>query len=325
MVPVHGQGKTSDMRKDGSDFAQTREIGQNTWMGRMAQIGSNHGLFDRIGENHLTLFVDEGDTLIVAFDRAERARDIAADGLPAGFEMVRRRSWSLLSIMAEGDTWFLDAALTRFFRTLYSRGLFSRFSRVIFYGVGPDCGFAACAHARFAPGARILAAGPVATLDPTRAPFERRYRSARRLPFPGPMGFGPAGIATAEQALILHDPTEVAPAAHAALYAGRNVTRVALPYAGRDFSRILQEAEASIPVLRLLEQGAADTVSVRAALKEACRRNPGTMVRRARAALVQGRPERAAVIAEHGLAITGDKRLSALLKEARSGEPAGRI
>jgi hypothetical protein len=127
MVPVHGQGKTSDMRKDGSDFAQTREIGQNTWMGRMAQIGSDHGLFDRIGENHLTLFVDEGDTLIVAFDRAERARDIAADGLPAGFEMVRRRSWSLLSIMAEGDTWFLDAALTRFFRTLHSRGLFRGF------------------------------------------------------------------------------------------------------------------------------------------------------------------------------------------------------
>jgi hypothetical protein len=56
--------------------------------------------------------VDEGDTLLVAFDRADRARDVAADGLPAGFEMVRRRSWSLLSIMAQGETWFLDDALT---------------------------------------------------------------------------------------------------------------------------------------------------------------------------------------------------------------------
>jgi hypothetical protein len=92
-----------------------------------------------------------------------------ADGLPAGFEMVRRRSWSLLSIMAQGDTWFLDDALTRFFRTLHPRP-FSRFSRVIFYGVGPDCGFAACAYARFAPGARFW----------RRAPWPRSTPRARR-------------------------------------------------------------------------------------------------------------------------------------------------
>jgi hypothetical protein len=309
----------------GQASAQVSGIGQNTWIGRMAQIGAEHGLFERIGENHLGLYVDEGDTLVVAFDRADRARDIATDGLPAGFEMVRRRSWSLLSIMAQGDTWFLDDALTWFFRTLHARGLFSRFTRVIFYGVGPDCAFAACTYARFAPGARVLAAGPVATLDPARAPFERRFRSARRLPFPGPMGFGPAGIATADRALILSDPTEFAAAAQAALYRGRNVTRVALPYAGRDFSRILQEAEASIPVLRLLERGEADATSVRAALRDACRKNPGTMVRRARAALVQGRPDRAAIVAEHGLALSGDKRLSALLAEARSGKPTAPV
>jgi hypothetical protein len=139
----------------------------------------------------------------VAFDRAERARDIAADGLPAGFEMVRRRSWSLLSIMAEGDTWFLDDALTRFFRTLIPAACFSRFSRVIFYGVGPDCGFAACTYARFAPGARFWPRAPWPRSTPRARPFERRFRSARRLPFPGPMGFGPAGIATADRALIL--------------------------------------------------------------------------------------------------------------------------
>jgi hypothetical protein len=105
---------------EGHDSAQVSGIGQNTWMGRMAQIGGEHGLFERIGENHLGLYVDEGDTLLVAFDRADRARDIATDGLPAGFEMVRRRSWSLLSIMAQGETWFLDDALTRFFRTLHA-------------------------------------------------------------------------------------------------------------------------------------------------------------------------------------------------------------
>jgi hypothetical protein len=165
----------------------------------MAQIGSEHGLFDRIGENHLALFVDEGDTLLVAFDRAERARDIAADGMPAGFEMVRRRSWSLLSIMAQGDTWFLDDALTWFFRTLHKRGLFSTDTAGDLLRRRPRLRLRGLHLARFAPGARALAAGPVATLDPARAPFERRFRSARRLPFPGPMGFGPAGIATADR------------------------------------------------------------------------------------------------------------------------------
>jgi len=313
------------MSKEDHGSAKTGGIGHDTWMGRLAQIGDEHGLFDRIGENHLGLYVDEGDTLLVAFDRAERARDLSAQGLPAGFEMVRRRSWSLLSVMARGETWFLDDALTRFFRTLQARGVFDGFSRVIFYGAGPDCAFAACTYARFAPGARVLAAGPVATLDPARAPFERRFRSARRLPFPGPLGFGPAGLATAERALVLYDPTEIAPAAHAALHAGPNVTRLGLPHAGRDFSRILQEAEASIPVLRLLERDEASPAAVRAALKDASRRNPGTMVRRARAALVQGHPKRAALIAEHGLSLTGDKRLSALLAEARSGKPAARV
>lgn len=309
------------MPKEGQASAQVSGIRQNTWMGRMAQIGAEHGLFERIGENHLALYVDEGDTLLVAFDRADRVRDTAEDELPSGFEMVRRRSWSLLSVMAQGETWFLDDALTRFFRTLHAKGVFEGFSNVIFYGVGPDCGFAACAYARFAPGARVLAAGPVATLDPARAPFERRHRASRRLPITGPLAFAPDGIARAEQALILYDPTEIAPAAHAALFTGRNVTRVGLPYAGRDLSRILQESEASIPVLRLLERGEADAAAVRAALRDACRRNPGTMVRRTRAALVQGRPRRAVVVAEHGLAISGDKRLSALLEEARRGVP----
>jgi hypothetical protein len=321
---VHDRERPSHMPKEDAGVARIDEIGGNSWRGRMSRIGAEHGLFDRIGENHLGLYVDEGDTLIVAFDRADRARDVAEGGLPAGFEMVQRRSWSLLSIMAEGETWFLDDALTGFFQTLHRRGLFANFSRVIFYGVGPECGFAACTYARFAPGARVLSAGPVATLDPAGAPFERRFRSARRLPFGGPMGNGPQGIATAAQTLILYDPTEVAPAAHAALYSGPNVTRVALPHAGRDFSRILQEAEAAVPVLRLLERDEASPAAVRAALKDTCRRNPGTMVRRTRAALVQGHPARARIVAEHGLALSGDKRLSALLAEVEAAGPLAR-
>ncbi|MCU4654731.1 hypothetical protein N8I71_17980 [Roseibacterium sp. SDUM158016] len=293
-------------------------LDRDAWMRRLAQIGADHGLFDRIGAHHLGLFIEEGETLLIAFDRAERAWRETSDGLPAGFDMVRRRSWSLLSIMAEGETWFRGAPLLRFFRTLKDSGILAGYHRVIFYGVGPDCGFAACAFAGLVPGARVLAAAPVATLNRAEAPFERRFRAARRLDFHGPVGNGPRGLAKSDGALVLYDPTDVAEAAQAALFSGRNTLRVGLPYAGRDFARILLNGEAAAPLLRMLEREMPTAAAVRTALKEPIRENPGTMIRWSRAALVQGHARRAARIARDGLAATGDRRLRALLAETRA-------
>ncbi|MGP1356598.1 MAG: phosphoadenosine phosphosulfate reductase, partial [Roseicyclus sp.] len=168
------------MPQEAPSPAPDHGLSRDAWMRRMAQIGSEHGLYDRIGPRHLGLFIEEGETLVVAFDRAERAWAETRDGLPAGFEMVRRRSWSLLSVMSIGETWFKDAALLRFFRTLERSGLLSRYRRVVFFGIGPDCGFAACTFSQMVPGARVLAAAPVATLNPSEVPFERRFRGARR-------------------------------------------------------------------------------------------------------------------------------------------------
>jgi hypothetical protein len=298
-------------------------LSRDAWMRRIAQIGKEHGLHDRIGKRHLGLFVEEGETLLVAFDRADRAWTEAYDGLPAGFELVRRRSWSLLSVMALGETWFRDPALARFFRTLKQSGILGGYDNVIFYGVGPECGFAACVYSATVPGARVLAASPVATLNHEDVPFERRFRAARRLDFTGPLGHAPRALEKAEHALVLYDPTETADAAQAALFDGENTTRVGLPYAGRDFGRILHGEEACVPLLRMLGRGRASPARVRHAMKESCRENPGTMIRRARAALVQGHTRRAAILARHGFAATGDRRLGALLAETeeRPEEP----
>lgn len=284
----------------------------------MAQIGSEHGLYDRIGPRHLGLFIEEGETLVVAFDRAERAWAETRDGLPAGFEMVRRRSWSLLSVMSIGETWFKDAALLRFFRTLERSGLLSRYRRVVFFGIGPDCGFAACTFSQMVPGARVLAAAPVATLNPSEVPFERRFRGARRLDFTGPMGHAPRSLRKARDAVILHDPTDVAMAAQAALFAAPNTTLLGMPYAGRDFARILLDEGASVSLLRMLSEGERDATELRAALKGPSRACVGTQLRKARAALVQGHAKRAGLIARHGFEATGDRRFSALLTETQA-------
>lgn len=290
-------------------------LDRDAWLRRIAQIGAEHGLHDRIGKRHLGLFVEEGETLVVAFDRADRSWSEAFDGLPAGFEMVRRRSWSLLSVMAMGETWFRDPALVRFFGTLSRSGIFRAYDRVLFYGVGPECGFAACVYSATVPGAKVLAANPVATLRHEDVPFERRFRAARRLDFSGAFGHAPWALETASEAVILYDPTETADAAHAALFDGANTTRVGLPYAGRGLAEILHGEEACVPLLRDLARGRADPAKIRQTLKMAVRENAGTMIRRTRAALVQGHSRRAEILARHGLAATGDRRLAALLSE----------
>ncbi len=298
---------------------------RDPWLERMHQIGADHGLCDRIGARHLGLFVEEGETLLVAFDRADRVWAEAADGLPAGFEMVRRRSWSLLSIMALGETWFRGPELERFFGALGSSGMLDGYTSVVFYGVGPECGFAACTWSAALPGARVLAASPAATLAHDEVPFERRFRAMRRLDFSGPRGHAPRALEAAADALVLYDPTETLDAAQAALFTGANTTRVALPYAGRDLERLLHVEEACVPVLRMLARGKRSAARVRQALKLPCRENAGTMIRRARAAMVQGHNRRAAILARHGFAATGDRRLSALLSEVEGqdhGDPA---
>lgn len=305
---------------------QALGLGREGWLRHMAQIGSDHGLFERIGNAHFGLFVEEGDTLLIAFDRADRVWRDSPDGLPDGFEMVRSRSWSLLSVMAAGETWFRDPALVRFFRALAATGLFRRYTSIVLYGAGPDCGFAACVFAQLVPGARVLAAGPVATLAAEDAPFERRFRSARRLEFGGAFGHGARALAGAAIATVLYDPTDAAEAAQAALFSGPNVIRIGLPHAGPDLPRILREGKASVPLLRLLATDGATPARIRATLKEPLRENAGTMLRRTRAALVRETPRRAAVLARHGFAATADRRLSALLAEAdaacRQSEPA---
>lgn len=291
--------------------------GPENWLHRLSGIGAEHGLFDRIGPRHAGLFVDKAsDTLLIAFDRSDRAWAGRPDGVPLGFEMVRAGAWSLLSVVADGETWFRGAELERFFGALQSSRFLARYRAVVFVGIGADCGFAASVFTRFAPGARVLAAGPVATLDAADAPFERRFRAARRLSFRGPLGNGARALETAGPSVLLYDPLDMGQAAQAALFSGGNVLRVGLPYAGRDFRPILQESGAIEPLLDLLARGTPCMGAVRRLMKTPCRSNAGIMLRRARAALVRDQPRRAACLARQGFEATSDRRLGAIMAEA---------
>lgn len=280
------------------------------WLARLAEIGRVHGFFERLGPRHSGLFVQEGDTLLVTFDQAERVFRKAPDGLPLGFSAVQRWEWSLLNIMAGKQTWFRDQALYDFFDRLVDEDFFESFDRVIFLGCGPMCGYAACAYSVTSPGAQVLAVNPAATLDREDAPFELRFRGARRLNFRDRYGYAPHMLEGAADAHVVFDPYEPLGAAHAALYRGPNITRHPIRWAGLGAPAILESDGALLRVLRAL---ANDKLTPRrfSQITRASRRNFApyvqTVVNRA---LQKGHDRLALMAARHGAAATSDPRFA---------------
>lgn len=144
-------------------------------------------------------------------------------GRPRGFDMAMRHGWSLLIVLAGGDTWFRAPELYGYFDRLVDEAFLEDFDKVLFFGIH-DAGYAAAAYSVTAPGANALLLRPVATLDPSIAPWERRFLSKRRLDFQSRYGYAPDMIEALDRAYVIHDPTKNADAMHAALYRRSNVT-----------------------------------------------------------------------------------------------------
>lgn len=200
------------------------------WLGVLDRRGDELGYFQPLGPRHWAFFADEGTTLLVTFETAAAIRD-RKDGLPAGLAMSEPRGWSLLTLVAEGETWFRDPAVWAYFDRLVDDAFFEDFDRVVFWGAGM-CGYAACAFSVTAPGAAVLAVNPRATLDPAIAGWDRRHLKARRLDFTSRYGYAPAMTEGTGQVFVLHDPRVVEDAMHAALFLGPQTTLLAVPMLG---------------------------------------------------------------------------------------------
>ncbi len=191
----------------------------------LARTGAERGFYEEIGPEHSALFVEAGPTLIVTFENLDHVRDNAADRMPWGYGFVSGQGWSMLGLMAHGWTWYRDEAVFDFFDRLRDEGFFDRFERVVFYGASMG-GYAACAFSAAAPGATVIAISPQATLSREIAGWETRYHRAWRRDFGGRYGYAPEMTAAAERVWIFHDPSAQLDAMHAALFQGRNVTKL---------------------------------------------------------------------------------------------------
>ncbi|QPM89323.1 phosphoadenosine phosphosulfate reductase [Pseudooceanicola algae] len=216
---------------DGMDaLPDLRGLSLVDWRAALAGTAEAAGDFQPLGVNHAAALIETGRILLVTFeDEATiRARPGAR---PLGWAMVERSRWSHLALISHGQSWFRDPAIHAYFDRLGDDGFFEDFTQVIFYGAGP-AGYAACACSLAAPGARVLAIAPQATLDPARAGWDHRYRVARRLSFSGRYGYGPDMLDAADRALLLFDPHVCLDAAHAALYHAPHVHPLRLPCFG---------------------------------------------------------------------------------------------
>ncbi len=242
-------------------------------LARLDAMGEEAGYFEPLGPRHWALFVDDGPNLLVSFVGLDQVAIDGADAMPACHCVARAAGWSHLCVIAEGETWYRDPRVYRYFDRLIDDGFFEDFDRVTFTGAGMG-GHAACAFSVAAPGSTVLAIAPPATLDPGLAGWDRRHMAARRLDWTSRFGYGPDMIDGAARVFILCDPEVDEDAMHAALYRKPFVTRLNARHIGPAPERAL----ADMGILQPLIRGACDgtlTPAGWARLWRARRQHPG--------------------------------------------------
>lgn len=194
---------------------------------RLEEATAEEGHFEPVGKSHWALFEDAGTTLLVTFERLDALLAVE-NGMPWGTAFAEERGWSHLCLIADGETWYRDAAVYRHFDRLVDDAFFEDFDQVLFYGHG-QAGHAACAFAVASPGSHVLALNPCATHNGSDASWDRRNLAARRLDFSSRYGYAPEMLEGAGKVVVIHDSSIREEAMHSALFRAPWVTRLSAP------------------------------------------------------------------------------------------------
>ncbi|QGX98063.1 phosphoadenosine phosphosulfate reductase [Roseovarius faecimaris] len=224
------------------------------WLSRMGGMIGDAGFVEPLGAAHAAVFRAKGPVLLVSFENHDRVEEDSPKAHPMGWPLVKALGWSHLSLLSNGDTWFRDGQVYGFFDRLIDDGFFDEFERVIFYGAGP-CGYAAAAFSVAAPGARVLAIQPQATLDPRIAEWDDRYLAQRRVAFDDRYGYAPDMLDAAKDAVVLYDPEIELDAMHAALFTRPNVMKFRMRHLGPRLEISLDRMQIMLRILAQLSAG----------------------------------------------------------------------
>lgn len=228
-------------------------LDKSGWTDRIMDEAQARGAADRLGRRHFAAFVKAGPVLLVSFETVQGMRSLTESARPLGWLMSQKMGWSSLLLASDGDTWFRDKDVYAYFDQLVDDGFFDDFDRVIFYGAGP-CGYAAAAYSVTAPGARVLAVQPQATLDPAVAEWDDRFTDMRRLDFTSRYGYAPDMIDAAQQMHVIYDPDVTQDAMHAALFTAPNVAKYRMRYMGEALQTHLLYMKRLFPILQAVAE-----------------------------------------------------------------------
>ena len=79
----------------------SEQLTDEEWLTELEVIGSDRGYFERVGNAHTALFLDETlSVLLVSFDTVASARVGSASGIPHGMLQAEIYGWSHLSLIA---------------------------------------------------------------------------------------------------------------------------------------------------------------------------------------------------------------------------------
>lgn len=239
------------------DFLGTELQDLQAWHDYLTMEEDFDGAFHVIDPRHWAVMRGTGSQLLVSFHRLEELLDEDPGDFGPLQALAEDQGWSHLALYAHGETWFRSPALWAWFDDHIDSDFFEDFDNVLFYGAEMG-GYAACAFAVAAPGARVLAIRPLATLDPRIAPWESRHRAARSFDFTSRFGYAPDMITGQRDVYLVHDPRHDEDAIHASLFRGKMIRHFPCPHLGAAPEVALQSMQIFATLITAAMTGRAD-------------------------------------------------------------------
>lgn len=286
-------------------FSDSPHASRAAWLQHLCDLTGTDGFMEPAGHGHHALHLEGSADLLVCFADLGVLSQRAPGDYPAAWSAARAAGWSLLVLISETDGWFRAPALWQWLDARADEDFFENFDRVLFYGSGITS-HAACVFSAAAPGARVLALSPIATLDPELAGWDNRWPEMRRSDFRSRYGYGPDMLRAAAQASLLYDPEIPEDAMHSALYRQTFVQRLKMPGAGRMPEKVFEES-AVLPALLQAAMAGRLTAGLFARLWRARRRSATWLQGRAARAAGSEQPCREALVLGHALALNPEQ------------------
>jgi len=157
-------------------------------------------------ESYVVVHLPGKDRLLCGFDNLS---SIKSEGprKPWAFDIARSRGWGVLGVMVKKNDWFQSPDLYPVLEDMRDRGIFSSYENVTMYGSSMGA-FGAAVFAPLSPGCTVVAFGPQSSLAADLAPFETRYRFAKKNTdwSTGRYRDAAQGVRSAGKAYLVHDP-----------------------------------------------------------------------------------------------------------------------